>query len=128
MANTSHWDVIVVDDEKDNIGVVELVLQFNNARVRSAASGQECLKLLDETPPTFLLIDIQMPEMSGYQLLEMIHQNPAWQGIPSIALTAHARSEDRQQILAAGFDGYISKPISVMSLIDDITQILNTRG
>ncbi|MCC6617316.1 MAG: response regulator [Anaerolineae bacterium] len=124
MLQISDWDVIVVDDEQDNIGVVELVLQFNDARVRSATSGPACLQLLEESAPTFLLVDIQMPEMSGYQLLQKIRANPAWNGIPVIALTAHARPEDQDEILSAGFDGYISKPVTVMTLVDELMSIL----
>ncbi|MCL4250319.1 MAG: response regulator [Anaerolineae bacterium] len=124
MAEISNWDVIIVDDEQDNIGVVELVLNFNNATVRSASSGPACLQLLEEAVPTFLLVDIQMPGMSGYQLLDRIRENPQWREIPVIALTAHARPEDQEQILAAGFDGYISKPVSVMTLADELISIL----
>jgi len=124
MSEISEWDVIIVDDEQDNIGVVELVLQFNDANVRSATSGPACLRLLEEAVPTFLLVDIQMPEMSGYQLLEKIRANPEWRSIPVIALTAHARPEDQDEILAAGFDGYISKPVTVMTLADELMSIL----
>ncbi len=124
MSEISDWDVIVVDDEPDNIGVVELVLQFNDATVRSATSGPECLRLMEESAPTFLLVDIQMPEMSGYQLLEKIRAHSEWRDIPVIALTAHARPEDQDEIMAAGFDGYISKPVTVMTLVDELVSIL----
>lgn len=128
MTPVTDWDVIVVDDEKDNIGVVELVLGFNNATVRSASSGMEGLRLLESTLPTFILVDIQMPEMSGYQVLETIRANDAWKDLPVIALTAHARSEDQEEILSAGFTGYISKPITVMTFVDEIKSILAKGG
>jgi two-component system, cell cycle response regulator DivK len=128
MTAVKDWDVIVVDDERDNIGVVELVLGFNNATVRSASSGSECLRLLENAVPTFMLVDIQMPEMSGYQLLEKIRANAAWRELPVIALTAHARPDDQEEILSAGFTGYISKPITVMTFVDEIKSILGNRS
>ena len=124
MTAVADWDVLVVDDEGDNLGVVELVLSFNQVTVRSATSGVECLRLLEEATPTFVLVDIQMPEMSGYQVLEKIRANAAWKELPVIALTAHARSEDQEEILSAGFTGYISKPITVLTFVDEIQSIL----
>jgi two-component system cell cycle response regulator DivK len=124
MSAVTNWDVVVVDDERDNIGVVELVLGFNSAMVRSASSGAEGLLLLENATPTFVLVDIQMPEMSGYQVLEQIRANAAWRELPVIALTAHARAEDQEEILSAGFTGYISKPITVLTFVDEIKAIL----
>lgn len=124
MVDISDWDVIVVDDEPDNIGVVQLVLQFHGSTVRTALSGPECLALLEERIPTLVLVDIQMPEMDGYKLLRAVRQRVDWESIPVIAITAHARQEDRDQIMAAGFDGYIGKPINVMTLVDEIIQIV----
>lgn len=124
MTEVADWDVVVVDDEGDNLGVVELVLSFNHVTVRSATSGVEGLRLLETATPTFVLVDIQMPEMSGYQVLERIRANSAWKELPVIALTAHARAEDQEEILSAGFTGYISKPITVMTFVDEIQSIL----
>ena len=124
MTAVTEWDVVVVDDERDNIGVVELVLSFNGATIRSATSGAEGLRLLEKAVPTFMLVDIQMPEMSGYQLLEHIRANAAWRDLPVIALTAHARADDQEEILSAGFNGYISKPITVLTFVDEINAIL----
>ncbi len=124
MSDVTEWDVIVVDDEPDNIGVVELVLGFHNATVRGAESGYQCLQLLKERLPTFLLVDIQMPRMSGYDLLLEIQKEAVWARIPVIAVTAHTMTGDEQRIIAAGFSGYLPKPISAMTLIEDIQNIL----
>jgi len=124
MDDLSQWNVVIVDDEPDNLGVVELVLQFHGAAVRTATSGADCLKLVEAQVPTVLLVDIQMPTMSGYELLQVIRARDDWQTIPVIAVTAHALSEEREQIMNAGFSGYIGKPISVVTLVDEITRIL----
>jgi CheY-like chemotaxis protein len=125
MQNIADWNVIVVDDEPDNLGVIELVLSFNNVTARIAFSGVECLRLLEAEAPTLLLIDIQMPEMDGIELLTRIRSNPLWRSIPAIAVTARVMPGDHQHILGVGFNGYIPKPINAMSFVDELKTILN---
>lgn len=124
MSDPSNWRVLIVDDDPDNIGVLELVLGFHNAATRIAASGKECLRLLREETPTLLLVDIQMPGMTGYELLEQIRAHDAWRDLPVVAVTAHAMRGDADRIMRAGFDGYISKPVDVASLVDNLHSIL----
>lgn len=128
MNDPSEWRVLIVDDDPDNVGVLELVLGFHNASTRIAASGEECLRLMREAAPNLLLIDIQMPGMTGYELLEHIRANDDWRDIPAVAVTAHAMSGDADRVMRAGFDGYISKPIDVASLVDDLRSILQAGG
>lgn len=127
MSDVSSWDVIIVDDEPDNIGVIELVMEFHSATVRTAVTGQRCLALLEERLPTVILVDIQMPDMSGFELLEKIHQDKRCRNLPVIAVTAHAMAGDEERILAAGFNGYIAKPINTMTFIDDLKAIVDAR-
>lgn len=124
MSDPSDWRVLIVDDDPDNVGVLELVLEFHNATTRVAASGQQCLDMLGEEIPTLLLVDIQMPGMTGYELLEEIRKHAAWRDLPVVAVTAHAMRGDADRILQAGFDGYISKPVDVASLVDNLQGIL----
>ncbi len=128
MVDYSNWNVIIVDDEQDNVGVMQMVFEFNDIKVRAAYSGAECLGLLAQEIPSVLFVDIQMPEMSGYELLERIRQKEQWRDIPVIAVTAHARSEDEEEIMRAGFNGYIGKPINVMTLMDQITELLQSKA
>ena len=128
MTNPSEWDVVIVDDEPDNVGVLELVLEYQNAKVRVANSGPGCLDLLRERVPSLLLIDIQMPEMSGDELLRLIRKGERWQRIPAIAITAYAMSEDQARILSAGFDGYITKPVNAMTFVDEVKTILSSKA
>jgi CheY-like chemotaxis protein len=128
MTNVSDWNVLIVDDEPDNRGVVELVFQFYNAKVRAASSGEECLRLLEQERPMLLLIDIQMPDMDGYELFKKVRENPAWNDVRVVAVTAYAKHEDQERIMAAGFDGYIGKPVSVVSLIDELEPVMKREG
>ena len=125
MHDLSAWKVLVVDDEPDNVDVVRLILEFNDTAVWSAASAEECLALLEEVTPTLLLIDIQMPSVSGIDLLAHIREREAWRQIPAIAVTAYSMEGDRDRILEAGFDGYLSKPISAMTLVHDLITMLD---
>ena len=126
MPDFSTWTVLVVDDEPDNVNLVQLILEFHDITVRSAASGKECLEQLEQGVPTVLLVDIQMPEMSGIELLKLIRAR--WPDIPALAMTAYTMQGDRERMLAAGFDGYVGKPIDVMALVDNIFAVVDARN
>lgn len=128
MHDLSNWNVLVVDDEPDNLGVIELVLDFYNAKVRTAATALECLEQMEAEAPTLLLVDIQMPVMDGFELMRHVRENEAWQHIPLIAITAHAMAGDHERIISAGFDGYIPKPISAMTLVDELKTLIATKS
>ncbi|MHB8627245.1 MAG: response regulator [Aggregatilineales bacterium] len=122
----SSWNVVIVDDEPDSIGVVETILRFKDANVRTAPSGLAGLTLLRQQRPTFLILDIQMPHMSGWEVLDTIRKDEQLKDLPVIAISAHAMLADRSQMLAKGFNGTIGKPISAFTLIDQIQGILQT--
>jgi two-component system, cell cycle response regulator DivK len=127
MPDLSAWNVLVVDDEVHNAGILEHVLRFYNARVRTSNSGMGCLEMLRAEMPTFLLLDIHMPKMSGWDVLREIRADESLKALPVIAVTAHVMPGDRERILEAGFDGYIPKPITPMELVGNIESILAER-
>jgi CheY-like chemotaxis protein len=124
----STWKVLIVDDEPDNRGILEFVLSSYNAEVRCAETAPECLELMEQECPTLLLADIQMPGMSGTELLAKIREHAQWRHLPVIAITAYAMPGDRERILAAGFDGYIAKPLSVMQLADELKNLISAKA
>ncbi len=125
MQDLSTWKVLVVDDEPDNVDVVRLILEFHDVKVWGASSAADCLALLEQVRPTMLLIDIQMPVVSGFDLLNLVREHAKWREIPAIAITAYSMQGDRERILQAGFDGYMSKPINAMSLVDELIVIMD---
>jgi len=127
MNDIANWNVLVVDDEPDNVGVIELVLSFHNAKVRTADSGPKCIQMMEEEAPNLLLVDIQMPGMSGMELMEKVREREEWRNIPVVVVTAHAMRGDDERFLAAGFDGYIAKPISAMTFVDELQSILSAK-
>lgn len=119
------WNVLVTDDEPDSIGVVEFVFEFYGVHIRTAPSGTVCLQLIQEMPPDILILDIQMPVMSGWEVIKTIRNDSNLRHIIVVAMTAHAMSGDRERIIAGGFNGYFPKPISPSTLIKDLQTILS---
>jgi CheY-like chemotaxis protein len=127
--NVLDWNVLLVDDEPDNLSVLELLLAYYNARVVSARSGQEALKLLGEQSFTLALVDIQMPGVSGWDVIKHIRENqdPKVNGMLVVAVTAYAMAGDRERVLNAGFDGYVAKPIDVTTFMPTLQETLAAR-
>lgn len=119
------WLVLIVDDEPDNVGVAQKVLSFNGAQVHVARNGREGLEKLEHLTPTFILLDLSMPEMDGWEMFERVRANPRITRLPVIALTAHAMAGDRERVIDAGFDGYIAKPFRIDSFLADIQAVLD---
>lgn len=118
------WTVLVVDDEPDNLAVVEKVLTFHGARVLTAQDGRAGLDVLQRTRPTFILLDLSMATMDGWEMCKRIRENPVYSTLPVIALTAHAMDGDKERVMSAGFDGYMSKPYRLMTFLSDIQKCL----
>ncbi|KAB2860444.1 MAG: response regulator [Anaerolineae bacterium] len=122
--NTGGWTVLVVDDEPDNLEVVATVLSFFGMTVKTATDGIQGLEQLKHLTPTLILLDLAMPHMDGWRMFEELRKIPHLQQVPVVALTAHAMIGDEQRVLAAGFDGYLSKPVNLPTLVQDIEQAI----
>lgn len=120
----TNWRVLIVDDEPDNLEMVAATLTFFGATIQIAADGERCLACLTDFNPNLVLLDLSMPVMDGWETRARIRAQPDFQAVPIIALTAHAMAGDRERALAAGFDGYLSKPINVPTLMEDLKAIL----
>jgi two-component system cell cycle response regulator DivK len=118
------WVVLIVDDAPDNVEVARKVLSYRGATVYVAADGQKGLEILEGIQPTFILLDLSMPVLDGWQMLERIRQQPEKKDIPVIALTAHAMHGVREKVFEAGFNGYIVKPFRLNSFLAQIRDVL----
>ena len=116
----SDWTVLVVDDDRDNLRVPELILQYLGAGVYTASDGEEGLRILENVLPTLVLIDLLMPVMDGWTTLEHIRAREETANLPVIAVTAHAMAGDREKVEAAGFDGYVAKPYMIEDFLAEI--------
>lgn len=122
------WIVLIVDDEVDNLGVAQKVLSYGGASVHIARNGVEGLKVLENIRPTFILLDLSMPEMDGWEMLKQVRSDEGFAYVPIIALTAHAMSGDKERVLEAGFDAYIAKPFRINSFMEEILACLSQFG
>jgi CheY-like chemotaxis protein len=122
--NPKEWTVLIVDDEPDNLSVAEKVLSFRGAKVHTATNGAEGLKVLEQVAPTFILMDLSMPRVDGWEMHRKVRENPRTAHIPVIALTAHAMEGDKERVMAAGFTGYIAKPFRLGTFFIEIEKCL----
>jgi len=110
--------VLVVDDDVRNIFAVSSVLERRGMTVLSAGTGKEAIETIESTPDlAIVLMDIMMPEMDGYETMQVIRQNPALRRLPIIALTAKAMKGDRERCLEAGASEYLAKPVNTEQLL-----------
>ncbi len=110
--------ILVVDDDVRNIFAVSSVLERYGMHVVAAHTGRDAIELLERTPDfALVLLDIMMPEMDGYETMRRIRQNPRFQMLPIITLTAKAMKGDREKCLEAGASDYISKPVDSQHLL-----------
>src|SRR5258708_16224815 len=117
MTDFSNHTILAVDDEPDNLQVFKATMELlHNAVVEVASSGDEALAHLSKVHPTLIVTDLSMPQVDGYSLLRQLRERPDTANVPIIALTAHAMLGDQERILAAGFDGYISKPFDISTV------------
>ena len=120
--------ILIVEDNEKNRKLERDVLQFHGYQIMEAVTAEDGLRLAGETPPALVLMDIQLPGMSGIEALAALRADPALRTIPVIAVTASAMTHDRQKILDAGFDGYQSKPISVKEFVAAVRRMLDEKG
>jgi CheY-like chemotaxis protein len=117
MPDISHWRVLAVDDEPDNLLVLADVVEIHGATVQRAYSGQAALDALDQFEPTVILLDLRMPDVDGWEVHKRLRAQAQYDHIPIIAITALAMPADVERAKEAGFDGYVIKPLDVTSLV-----------
>jgi DNA-binding response OmpR family regulator len=119
----SQARILVVDDEPDTLGLIELTLQTAGFSVRTAANGDQALKLLLDDTFDLLLLDIMMPGMTGFDLLEIL-KNRKVDIPPVVFLTAKSRQEDREKGDSLGAAAFLTKPTTRGDLLDTIRSIV----
>ncbi len=118
--------VLVVDDDVRNIFALSSVLERRGMTVLTAGTGRETIDILSSTPDVaIVLMDIMMPEMDGYETMQVIRQNPAFRRLPIIALTAKAMKGDREKCLEAGASEYLAKPVNTEQLLSALRMWLH---
>ncbi len=116
--------ILIVEDNKNNASLLRDILSFHGYEITEASDGSQGVALARELMPDLILMDIQMPGMDGMTAGGILKGDPVTNGLKIIALTSFAMRGDQDKFLAAGFDGYLSKPINTRELPDLVKQWL----
>jgi len=121
-------DVLVIEDNEQNLYLITFLLERAGYRVTQARDGPEGIVKATVSVPGVILLDIQLPGMDGFAVLEALRRIESLARVPIIAVTSHAMAGDRERILAAGCDGYMEKPIDAETFIADMERHRNRAG
>lgn len=124
MTDLSKWIVLIVEDEKDAQDVIITLLQQYNMSIATAFTGEEALEKLKGARPTLALIDLALPGIDGWAVLEAMRADPALAGIPACAMTAYHSTVVAQEAIQAGFTAYFPKPISARTFVEDLVNVV----
>jgi len=117
--------ILIVEDNPKNLKLVRDSLQVKGYQTLEAETGEEGVRLAHERQPALVLMDIQLPGINGVEALKRLRADPVTSSTPVIAITASVMTQDRTRIMAAGFDGFQGKPISVRELLTTMREILD---
>lgn len=120
--------VLIAEDNAINRELLRELLEARGYEVSEACDGQEALQAMEQTQPDILLLDIGMPKLDGFGVLRQVRQDSRLAALPVLAITAYAMQGDREKVLDAGFDGYLSKPVDSRLLALELDRLLSKRA
>lgn len=120
----SNYTILIVDDVYLNIVLVEKMLKRYNFNVKSATGGEQALEIVSEEKPSLILLDLMMPNMDGFEVLNILRKKPETKDIPVVILSALNSEADIKRGLDAGANGYITKPVIMSRLIEAVKEAL----
>jgi len=118
--------ILIVDDEPFNLEFLELVLKQQGYNIITANSGRKGRMLAEQEQPDLILLDISLPGMSGFDLLEQLRADEATRSLPVVMLTAHGREVEKEKGMALGASDYITKPFSTRELVSRVQALLES--
>ena len=116
--------ILVVDDVAANVKLLEAKLKAEYYTVLTAMNGFDALRVAREEQPDLILLDVMMPRMSGYDLCQKLRENPAWQDVKVVMLSAKGRDVEVTKGMAVGADAYVTKPFSTKDLLARVRELL----
>jgi two-component system cell cycle response regulator DivK len=114
--------ILIVEDNDKNLKLARDLLQHDGFRTLEAGTAAAAIDLAERRVPDLILMDIQLPDMDGVTALGRLRESAATRSIPVVALTAFAMASDRERLLAAGFDGYLAKPIDIHNFSNSVRE------
>lgn len=119
--------ILIVDDNPINLKLEKILLSVEGYEVRTATDAEEALKIMETFIPRLILMDLQLPGMTGLDLTRKIKANPRYNNVIILAVTAYAMKGDKEKALEAGCDGYITKPIDTKTMPTMIANYLGSQ-
>ncbi len=119
--------VLIVEDNEKNRKLVRDLLQVKGYKTIESETAEEGIRLAQESRPALILMDIQLPGIDGITALKRLRAEPETREIPVIAVTASAMTNKREAMLVEGFDGYQTKPLSIMDFLAEVERVLEKR-
>ena len=116
--------VLVVEDNQDNLELISIALQRSGYEVITAETGEEGVEIALQEKPCFVVMDIDLPGIDGFEATRMIRASAANGDTPIIAITSFAMRGDKDKIMEIGCNGYFEKPINPLTIVDEIHKIL----
>jgi two-component system cell cycle response regulator DivK len=120
--------ILVVEDNERNMKLFCDVLQASGYRTLEATTGERAVELALEHVPDLVLMDIQLPDIDGVEAFDRLRADDRFASVPVLALTAQAMEGDRERFLAAGFDGYLSKPVDIGEFVTTVNRYCDRGG
>lgn len=121
-------DVLIIDDDENSLDVASIVLEFAGANVSLASHGKDGLDSINSKRPQFILCDLSMPVMDGWEFIRQLRNDENHRDLKVIALTAHAMVGDQEKALSAGFNGYLTKPLEPATFVNQLLRVLDKAG
>ena len=121
----ANWNILVVEDDPDGQEVVARILRYHNIEADIVGSGEEALSMLAQRTYSMAIIDLALPQIDGWGLLDNIRHSPALMEMPCIAVTAFHSAEVAVKAVKAGFTAYFSKPLDATSFVREIQRFAN---
>jgi len=118
---------LIIEDHPDNMMLICDILALNGYAVLQAETGMQGYEMAKEKQPDFIILDIQLPDIDGYQVLEKIRGNDKTRKIPVVAMTSYAMAGEKTRLLNAGCDGYVEKPIDPGQVMQQILQAIGNK-
>jgi DNA-binding response OmpR family regulator len=116
--------ILIADDEPNIVVSLEFLMKERGYEVRAVGNGEDALAAVGEFRPDLILLDVMMPKMSGYDVCQKVRENPAWQGVRIIMISAKGRDIEISKGLALGADVYLTKPFSTRDLLTRVGELL----
>ena len=120
--------ILIAEDNPVNRELLRELLEVRGHTVVEACDGEEALRIIEQSQPDLVLLDIGMPLLDGFGVIRKIRENPRFASMPVVAVTAFAMRGDWEKILSSNFDGYLSKPVDARSLVQELDRVLSQQG